>query len=231
MPLKEYFTFKINSCKRTLMKIDELMTTYNSIKGEIKGKLKGFEDVFNEPDEDIFLELCYCMLAAGTSALLALNTVEKIKGVVFNADVKEMQIALKRSGYRFHTVRAGYIVTTREYLTNDCGFQIKKKIGSFSDKTLLREYFAGNKGIKGLAYKSASHFLRNIGIKGYAILDKHVINSLFELGAVKSGKMPANKKSYLEIERKMKSFANKIGVDFDELDLLLWYSKTGKIIK
>ncbi|MFC1855820.1 hypothetical protein ACFL2A_04705, partial [Thermodesulfobacteriota bacterium] len=109
--------------------------------------------------------------------------------------------------------------------------KIKKKIRSFSDKILLREYFAANKGVKGIAYKEGSHFLRNIGVKGYAILDKHVVNSLFELGAIDSNKRPTNKRSYLELEQAMKRFAKKVKIDFDELDLLLWYGKTGEIIK
>jgi thermostable 8-oxoguanine DNA glycosylase len=29
----------------------------------------------------------------------------------------------------------------------------------------------------------------------------------------------------------MKLFAESIGLDFDELDLLLWYTKTGEILK
>jgi N-glycosylase/DNA lyase len=213
------------------MEIPELKSLYKVKKSDIQAKLKEFEGAFNRSDEDIFLELCFCILAAGTSARLALNTVEKIKDVVFRADADEMQSALQTSRYRFHTVRAGYIVTTREYLNDDCGFHIKRKIRSFTDKKLLREYFAENKGIKGIAYKEGSHFLRNIGMKGYAILDKHVVNRLFQLGTIDSDKKPANKKSYLMLEEKMKSFSEKIGIDFDELDLLLWYSKTGEIIK
>ena len=213
------------------MNINELKITYNNIRKEIKAKLTEFEYNFKRSDEEIFLELCFCILAAGTSALLALNTVEQIKKLVFSADAIEMQKALKKSRYRFHTVRAEYIVSTREYLKNDCGFCIKKKIRSFSDKTSLREYFAGNKGIRGIGYKEGSHFLRNIGIKGYAILDKHVVNSLNELGVIKKNKSPTGKKRYLQIEDSMKRFADRIGIDFDELDLLLWYSKTGKIIK
>jgi len=29
----------------------------------------------------------------------------------------------------------------------------------------------------------------------------------------------------------MKDFARRIRIDFDELDLLLWYTKTGEILK
>jgi len=213
------------------MNIDELKNTYQKINGRIKKTLSEFEQVFNKSDEEIFLELAFCILAAGTSALLALNTVEKIKGVIFSADRDEMQRALKKARYRFHTVRADYLVHTREYLKDDCNFRIKDRIRSFDDRILLREYFAENRGVKGIAYKEGSHFLRNLGFKGYAILDKHIINSLYELGVIDSDKRPSTKKRYIELEEKMAEFSNEIGIDFDELDLLLWYSKTGDIIK
>ncbi len=211
--------------------IKELRDTHLIIKGVIKKKLAEFESNFDKSDEAVFLELCFCILAAGTSAALALNTVEQIKGVIFEADAGKMRSALKKSRYRFHNVRADYIVSTREYLNKDCGFRIKEKIMSFPDDISRREYFAGNKGIKGIAYKEGSHFLRNIGMKGYAILDKHVISLLYQLGVIKEDKRPANRKSYLMIEERMKRFAKKIDIDFDELDLLLWYIKTGTIIK
>ena len=84
---------------------------------------------------------------------------------------------------------------------------------------------------KGIGYKEASHFLRNIGFKGYGILDKHIINCLFELGVIKEAIPPKNKRDYLEIEEKMKKFSEKIRIDFDELDLVLWSFKTGKVLK
>ena len=95
-------------------------------------------------------------------------------------------------------------------------------IKSFNDKNELRDFFALNKGIKGLAYKEASHFLRNIGFKGYAILDKHIINSLHEFGVLKTNDKPKNAKEYLEIEQKFIDFSKDVGIGVDELDLLLW---------
>ncbi len=213
------------------MTINDLKKTYKEIQSKIHSTQAEFKEAFNRSDEEIFLELCFCILAAGTSARLALNTVERIKCVVFDADPDEMQRALKAARYRFHTVRAEYIVTTREFLHADCGFRIKEKLLSFTDIFKRREYFADNKSVRGIGYKEGSHFLRNLGFKGYAILDKHVINSLYEVGAVESDKRPSTKKRYLALEAEMKTFSDKLGIDFDELDLLLWYSKTGEIIK
>jgi len=87
------------------------------------------------------------------------------------------------------------------------------------------------KGIKGLGYKEASHFLRNIGFRGYAILDKHVLNCLFELKIIDDPKPPSTRSKYLKVEEKLRQFASEIKIDFDEMDLVLWSMKTGEVLK
>ncbi len=133
--------------------------------------------------------------------------------------------------YRFNNVRPEYITHTRNYLKNSINFQLKNKINSFKDKNELRNFFSLNKDIKGLGMKEASHFLRNIGFEGYAILDKHIINSLFEFGILQTNEKPKNVKEYLEIEQKFIDFSKETGIDSDELDLLLWSRKNGRILK
>ena len=91
------------------------------------------------------------------------------------------------------------------------------------------DYFAAN--IKGIGYKEASHYLRNIGFFGNAILDKHILKTLFEFGIIVSPNPPSTKKKYLATEEIMRNFAEEIRIDFDELDLLLWSNKTGEILK
>ncbi len=105
-------------------------------------------------------------------------------------------------------------------------------IESFENPEALRDFFASDKGIKGLGYKEASHFLRNIGLSGYAILDKHILNSLREMGVIgKRMRPPATRARYLAIEKKLARFSREIGIDMDHLDLLLWSRKTGEILK
>jgi thermostable 8-oxoguanine DNA glycosylase len=48
---------------------------------------------------------------------------------------------------------------------------------------------------------------------------------------IDSPRPPATKNGYVAIEEKVKRFSESIGIDFDELDLLLWYTKTGEILK
>ena len=109
--------------------------------------------------------------------------------------------------------------------------RLRERLESFRDASERRDWLAQDRRIKGLGYKEASHFLRNIGFKGYGILDKHVVRSLAEMGVIKSAKPPTSRKSYLETEARMREFADQVGIDFDELDLVLWSMKTGEVLK
>jgi N-glycosylase/DNA lyase len=151
--------------------------------------------------------------------------------LLINGTAEEMKNKLEGI-YRFTTLRPTYIIHTREYLKNEFEFEIKNKIESLKNNPIeLRNFFAFNKGIKGLGYKEASHFLRNIGFKGYAILDKHILNSMLEFNIIDEIKTPCTSKVYYELEEKMKLFSNDIDIPMDELDLLLWSRRTGRILK
>jgi N-glycosylase/DNA lyase len=105
------------------------------------------------------------------------------------------------------------------------------KLQSFEDATERRDWLVKEKGIKGLGYKEASHFLRNVGFKGYGILDKHILRSLAELKIIDDPKPPNTRSRYLTIEAKLKKLTEVTEIDFDELDLVLWSMKTGEILK
>ncbi|HKX26478.1 MAG TPA: hypothetical protein VJ302_02185 [Blastocatellia bacterium] len=134
--------------------------------------------------------------------------------------------------HRYPRARSAYIVHTRNYLNTECGLQLGDKIASFGrDAEARRDFFASNPGIKGIGYKEGSHYLRNIGYRGYAILDKHILATLHQCGVIDSPDPPTTKKKYLAVEESMRKFAADIKINFDELDLLLWSNKTGEILK
>jgi len=85
---------------------------------------------------------------------------------------------------RFWRLRPSYIHCTREHLKETCDLRLRDLLESFDDPIARRDFLAKNKAIKGLGYKESSHFLRNIGFRGYAILDKHIVNSLREMGVI-----------------------------------------------
>jgi N-glycosylase/DNA lyase len=163
---------------------------------------------------------------------MGLNSVDAIRALLLDGESDEMTRVLKKAGaHRFPVARPRYIVTTRSYLRENFGMKLRKRLRGFSDPLERRDWLAQEKRIKGLGYKEASHFLRNIGVKGHAILDKHVMKCLMEVGVVDSARPPSTRRQYLDVEQKVMQFAQDIKVNCDELDLVLWSMKTGEILK
>lgn len=138
---------------------------------------------------------------------------------------------IEAGAHRFPNARPAYVVSTRRYLQKSISMRLRDRLNSFRDPFERRDWLAQEPQIKGLGYKEASHFLRNVGFKGYGILDKHIVRSLAELGVIDSSKPPAGRNRYLMIESCMREFAAALQIDFDELDLVLWSMKTGEILK
>jgi N-glycosylase/DNA lyase len=180
-------------------------------------------------DERLFEELAFCILAANTSAEMGMKTVDRLRKMLHHASPKQMTTAIK-GVYRFINLRPQYIVHSRTYLQQlDVPFH--ELLRSFEDKQELRDFLANNAGIKGIGYKEASHFLRNVGIGGFAILDKHIVKSMHEFGITPTSKPPSSRRQYLELEQRYVEWAESLGISPEELDLLLWSRKTGKILK
>jgi N-glycosylase/DNA lyase len=149
-----------------------------------------------------------------------------------NGEREAMTVALRSAGaHRFPVERPCYIVVTRNYLRDHCDMALREKLQSFADPIERRDWLAREKQIKGLGYKESSHFLRNVGLLGHAILDKHVMSCLADLKVVETARPPATRARYLETEERLLRFARDIGIDFDELDLVLWSMKTGEVLK
>jgi N-glycosylase/DNA lyase len=88
------------------------------------------------------------------------------------------------------------------------------------------------RNIKGIGYKEASHFLRNIGFGGrLAILDVHILRNLVKFGVLREIPKSLSRGKYIELERKAGRFADKAGIPMDHLDLLFWSEQTGMIFK
>ncbi|MHB8172854.1 MAG: N-glycosylase/DNA lyase [Nitrospirota bacterium] len=228
------------------MEINDLLRHYKSRKEEIRARLAEFKETWRQGDIAVFKELCFCILTANTSARMGITCIEAAGDNILTADAEGIRNILC-GRYRFWKTRPEYIVHTREYLKREGALSVapltpaphpvgegnllKAKIVSLSDFQERRDFFADNPGVKGLGYKEASHFLRNIGFEGYAILDIHVIRLLHELGVLPEAKRPANKKQYIFMEERMREFSMDIKIGMDELDLALWSYRTGEILK
>lgn len=213
------------------MTIEDLKRIYKEKRSEIRARLAEFEEVGRTgSDQRLFEELTFCIYTAGASARMGLRCVERVRPVLMDGSLEQIQSALDHA-HRWPQARGAYVYETREYLRERSGLRMRELLASFETAEERRDFFAANPGVRGLGYKEGSHFLRNIGYRGYAILDKHILARLTEFNVIESPKPPSSKKRYLGIEGNLKMFAETIGIDFDELDLLLWYTKTGEILK
>jgi N-glycosylase/DNA lyase len=211
--------------------VEELRQIYYDKRGVIQERLAEFSRLRESAsDERLFEELTFCIYTAGASARMGLRCVEAVRPVLMTGSLRDIQKALDHR-HRWPDARGAYVYETREYLRENFGMRMRELLEGFESAEQRRDFFAANPGIRGLGYKEGSHFLRNVGFRGYAILDKHILARLAEMGVIESPKPPSTKKKYVALEEKMKLFAREIGLDFDELDLLLWYTKTGEILK
>jgi N-glycosylase/DNA lyase len=211
--------------------VEKIKAAHRARRAEIRARLAEFAEVWRAAsDERLWEELVFCIFTAGASARMGLRSVEAVRGLLARGTHEELAGALQ-SKHRYPRSRSGYIVVTREYLEGDCRMRLRERLEGFRDPLERRDWLARERGIKGLGYKEASHFLRNVGLRGYAILDKHILRCLAEIGVIESPQPPSTRARYLATEERLRGFARDLAIDFDELDLVLWSMKTGEILK
>lgn len=198
---------------------------------EIRERLADFDNIWkNGSDLKLWEEMVYCFFTGGCSAKMGLNSIEAVRPLLMDGSHEELTQALLGK-HRYPNARSRYVAVSREFLIEHCGMRLREKLDSFECDLERRDWLVKEKGIKGLGYKEASHYLRNIGLKGYAILDKHVLNCMTEMKLIDDPKPPNTRSKYLMYEQHLKKFADQIKIDFEELDLVLWSMKTGEILK
>jgi len=179
----------------------------------VNQKYKEFKKLGTRPKDEIFKELCFCLLTANYNAVGAIKIQNKINNGFLTLSEKQLAKKLTKLGHRFPNARAKYIYEARK----------KKDILELDRDWLV-------KNIKGLGMKESSHFLRNVGFDNCAIIDFHIIDLLKKHGIIKRPKI-LTKIKYLEIEEKLRQIGNKTNLTLSELDMYLWYLETGKILK
>jgi N-glycosylase/DNA lyase len=210
--------------------IDLILKEYRLKKRAIGKRLKGFDKRNTFSEKRLFEELAFCIFTPGSKALNGNRAVKELKKrrLLFGGNRYNIAKAL-RGIVRFHNNKALYLTQAREVL---------KKAGSFKIKSILstgvpidiRKWLVVN--IKGISYKEASHFLRNIGMgSDLAILDTHILKNLKRFNIIKKIPPSLNRKAYLGIERRMRVFSRHVNIPLDVLDLLFWSRETGFIYK
>jgi len=189
----------------------------------IEKRMNEFSQLGKKDDKEIFKELCFCLLTANFSAHGGIKIQNEIGNGFFLFSQSELAKKLAELGHRFPNMRAKFIFEARKY--HD---KIKEILSQFEYETDARNWLAKN--VKGLGFKEASHFLRNIGYKNVAIIDFHILDLLERYGLIEKPKTLSPKK-YEEIENLLRQIAKTTNTNLGELDLYLWYKETGKILK
>lgn len=208
----------------------KLISEYKKRKDLIRKRLKEFSAVHKSKDEDIFSELCFCLFTPQSKAVYCDKAVKELKysGLLLKGDEGAIGNIL-RGNVRFHNKKAAYLVGAREFFKEGKGLALKGRLDA-ADTFGTREWLVRN--IKGLGYKEASHFLRNIGLgKDIAIIDRHILKNLKKYGAIKSIPPSISRSNYISLEGAMRDFSKKVKIPMEELDLLFWSAQTGFIFK
>jgi len=203
--------------------INKIEVLKNSeISSKVKERINDFKKIDNKSNEELFKEMCFCLLTANFNAEKSIKIQDEIGDCFLTDSKEELSKKLKHYGHRFPNTRAEYITQSQSCINK------LDKIVQTHDNKFLRDWIVNN--IKGLGYKEASHFLRNVGFDDYAIIDFHIIDVLVNHQLIKKPKY-LSKKNYLEIEKLLRKIAKKTDLTLAELDLYLWYMETGKVLK
>ncbi len=206
--------------------MDELLCTARelrdgSLRKVVDQRMSEFEELGNRGDNELFKELCFCILTANYTAEGGIRIQKALGDGFLDLPKETLSSRLRELGYRFPNVRADFIVKARRQAGG------LRSVLSM-EPSQARQWLVEN--VRGLGMKEASHFLRNVGFTDVAIVDFHIVDILERHGMIERPKMltPAR---YLEIEEVLRGFAGKVGMSLGELDLYLWYCETGKVLK
>jgi N-glycosylase/DNA lyase len=210
--------------------VKELQALYGERRDAIQKRLREFKEILDRNNDDVFAELCFCLLTPQSSAKTCWAAVSRLKerSLLLKGAANEIQPQL--NDVRFGDSKAKYIVEARDLFTKEGKLYLKSHLSSFTNLFELREWMVEN--VKGLGYKEASHFLRNIGLgEQFAILDRHSLRNLKRMEVISEVPVSITKKRYLEIEEKLRRFSREIRIPLADLDLLFWSRETGWIFK
>jgi N-glycosylase/DNA lyase len=203
--------------------VDELRALHGGRSKEISARLADFAAV---PPSEYFLELAYCLLTPQSSAVNAGKAVDILReGRFLDEGFDPAPVLGNKEHYiRFHRTKAARLLEARDRFAS-----IAARLAVGGPSPEMREWLVEN--VTGLGWKEASHFLRNIGHRELAILDRHILKNLVAAGALRAVPKALTRKRYLAIEKNFAAYARKAGIPMDELDLLFWSLETGQILK
>lgn len=202
---------------------EPLLMHYELTKSQLQNKLMEFAQISGD---DIFYEMCYCVCTPQSKAENAMKVQNKLMSTDFlKNDFDPTIILFDKSHYiRFHNQKAKRLHAVKMLFPS-----IRELLQSQLKAKELRYELI--RLINGFGYKESSHFLRNIGYRNLAILDRHILKHLLNCNVIEEIPKSITPAKYIEIENKFIEFGNSINIPMDELDLLFWSYETGIVLK
>jgi len=188
--------------------LEEIRDIHIKTKRKIRTRLREFYNIWREgSEEDIFIELVYCILTVQAKARNSEEAVKSLlkKNLLWEGNAE--LISKELNMVRFRNNKARYIVEARNSIAVNGKLSLKSRISRFQSVDNAREWLVS------------------------AILDRHILRNLLSLDIITEIPTSLTKKNYIEIEKKMKRFAKDIHIPMSHLDLVLWYKETGEILK
>lgn len=196
---------------------------YEKLRPKIQQRLNDFSNV---SEDKYFYELCFCICtpqSKAASAMIVQNELESLD--FYNNEVDTTPILRRKENYiRFHNQKSN-----RLQLIKQQWGEIKAVLKSNISDREKREWL--NNNVNGIGRKESAHYLRNIGYKNIAILDRHILKHLVTCGVFDEVPNIATKKRYDLVAGEFFNFSKEVGIPMDELDLLFWAEEAGEIIK
>lgn len=212
------------TCVSQIRLPDDIDALYRARRDEIRARLADFALIDRS---QWFYECCFCILTPQSSAVHADAVVTRLREESFYEHGHDVLHHLRNpeAYIRFHTTKHGRLHALRdnwqrveELLTADIASERERR-NKLADTVL------------GYGLKEASHAMRNIGFRGVAILDRHLLRLLVRCGVYDEIPAVGTRKAYWKVEEAFMHYAEHVGIDMDELDLLFWCAMTGHILK
>ena len=188
----------------------ELRKVYMQNRRQIRNFL---ESTKKGNDSFLLQEMFFCMLTSQSKAAHCRESVDRLKRCrdMFDANMNEIRNSLH--GVRFADRKSQYLFEARDKLP-----KIKENFSLSPFEQ--REWLVDN--VRGMGMKLASHYLRNVGVFGLAILDVHVQKFMKENWKFHGEIGKINKKQYLDNEKEFFRMSKKLKIRPEELDIAIW---------
>lgn len=204
---------------------EEYRRHFDRHRATIRKRLEQFRAL---PPGEYLWELCYCLLTPGSRAAHAERVIAELRQEQFLEHPFDPAPHLRdpRHYIRFHNTKAARL---RAMIERKDEILSILSDGSLSAPELRDQLVAA---VTGLGWKEASHFLRNIGHRDLAIIDRHILKHLHRCGAIPDiPRSIGSRAAYLRLEGRFGELAARFGLSMQELDLLFWSLEEGNVRK